>query len=193
MNRGNYIDFWTPLQSNKECINYSVCFACFCKQRLLIWIFSLQQSTFCRLSAPKPAEQILQGSDGNRNSACFPPSIPGMRLCRIPSTFRQGWEESVGSLGKGESLPDMVQWLGDSWIVRNKCHSSQHPRQGGGKLGCQGRDITYSIGQVGWDNRNIHSDDHSDIVCVPKTSPWTSIMVFWNVLLLGWPKSSFSI
>ena len=55
------------------------------------------------------AEQFLQGSDGKRNSACFPSSIPGMRLCRIPSTFRQGWEESVGSLGEGESPPDMVQ------------------------------------------------------------------------------------
>ena len=53
----------------------------------------------------------------------------------------------------------------------SKCHSSQHPRQGGGKLGCQGRDIAYSMGQVGWDNRNIHSDYHSDIVCGPKASP----------------------
>lgn len=89
-----------------------------------------------------------------------------MRLCRIPSALRQGWEEPVWSLGE-ELVPQTVQWLRDSLRVRNKLSSSQHPRQGA-KLGCQDSDTTHSVGQVGWDNVKIHSDDR---VCGPEGSP----------------------
>ena len=114
----------------------------------------------------------------------FLPQSQAWDCAEFPPPSDRGGRKVLGAWGK-ERVPQT--WF--SWIMGSKCHSSQHPRQGGGKLGCQGRDIAYSMGQVGWDNRNIHSD----IICGPKASPWTSIMVFWNILLLGWPKSSFSI
>lgn len=136
MNRGNYIDFWGPLQSNKElpsmfCMilqtdaaNLNLFSA---SKRALQTLLQSLRSSFCDEVMVRETLAVFSISSLNRrnetvqnslhpqtDTLSFEFSSRRKKIYFFLSLILHLYEESVWSLWGGESPPDRVQGLGDS-------------------------------------------------------------------------------